>query len=863
VALSNGFKIFSVFGEVGLSGARNVRSQLGQADAAAEQTAGSFAGSAATMSRFAAGFAIAGLAAGAFAIESVRSFSEFDAAMTESLAIMGDVSNVMRRDMEDAARAVATSTQFSANQAAESFFFLASAGLDAEQSIAALPIVAAFAQAGMFDMAKATDILTDAQSALGLTIRDDAVANMENMARVGDVLVKANTIANASVQQFGEALINRAAPRMRQFNIEVEEGVAVLAAYADQGVKSRLAGMQLNILLRDLTRGAVDNAKAFKALGIEVFNTDGSIRKIADIVEDFEVMLKGASDQQRVMAFEALGLNQRVADSLSTLLGASGAIREYEESLRDAGGIMEEVRDKQLETFRKQMTILGSRIRDVFLIVGRELTPVLTDLVSNALIPIVTWVGRIAETQFPAFLRESVKIVSFWVNVGLTALDKLTSGFQRLFAAIQAGRQIETAGVTIQVEEFLRSLIDTEPELVRLIMQLRNAGEITNREILALMTTFETAAKRIPEELRPGFFLGVLGQLPEELRDTFENSSIEALSVLNQLIPRFEAVGIDMGRALGKGVAEGTEEEIDPELAELRARFQEVLDALAASGKEADALKDILGIASDTRNLLEAQRDLRRGDFNLILEMLPLLDEMEELLKDQTLSYSEQASLLREIKALQEDIKEFLIIDTDQLPDMLDTVPLEQRFFETGKLSAGAFSWALQREMPKATGSALDSIRPDLERAGARLIESLLTGAFEAKDLLRIGINILARRFIMPAFLDALGIGSPSKPMVEIGKTLMDSIGIGIRENAHAPAMAITEAMQPTLLAAQAVLQSPSLRGAAMAGMGGTISLDVSRMTPPSNPLAAARDEKWQEFLRESVLVSRTEGFKV
>ena len=63
--------------------------------------------------------------------------------MTKSLAIMGDVSDAMRNDMAQAARQVATSTKFSAEQAAESFFFLASAGLDAKASLAALPQVAA------------------------------------------------------------------------------------------------------------------------------------------------------------------------------------------------------------------------------------------------------------------------------------------------------------------------------------------------------------------------------------------------------------------------------------------------------------------------------------------------------------------------------------------------------------------------------------------------------------------------------------------------------------------------------------------------------------------------------------------------
>ena len=122
-----------------------------------------------------------GLAVAGLAVVSVKAFANFDAAMVKSTAIMGDVSDAMRNDMSAAAREVAKTTTFSAAQAAEAFFFLASAGLDAEQSIAALPKVAEFAQAGMFDMATATDLLTDAQSALGLS-SDDAAENLENLA---------------------------------------------------------------------------------------------------------------------------------------------------------------------------------------------------------------------------------------------------------------------------------------------------------------------------------------------------------------------------------------------------------------------------------------------------------------------------------------------------------------------------------------------------------------------------------------------------------------------------------------------------------------------------------------------------------
>jgi len=139
----------------------------------------------------------------AVGVGAVKAFADFDQAMTESLSIMSDVSDMQRREMTDAAKEVARQTTLSAEQAAESYFFLASAGLDAEESIAALPQVANLAQAGAFDMATATDLATDSMSAMGLEVNE--------LTRVTDVMTKANEIANTSVEQFGKA--ERCQPR--------------------------------------------------------------------------------------------------------------------------------------------------------------------------------------------------------------------------------------------------------------------------------------------------------------------------------------------------------------------------------------------------------------------------------------------------------------------------------------------------------------------------------------------------------------------------------------------------------------------------------------------------------------------------
>ena len=347
---------------------------------ATDAAAGAFAGFTIAAAKL---VSVAASVTSAIGVASVKAFADFDAAMTQSLAIMGNVSSAMEGEMQQAARDVAKTTTFSAEEAARAYFFLASAGLDAEQSVAALPQVAQFAQAGMFDLSQATDLLTDAQSALGLTIRDDAAANMENMAQVADVLVKANTLANASVEQFSQSLTNKAGAALSVANKGIEEGVAVLAVFADQGVKGAEAGERLSVMLRDITRAGAANADEFAKLGLQVFDAEGNLRNMADVTAEFERVLGPMSDAQKAATLDTLGLTRSVADNIKLVLGSSQQMRDYEQSLLDAGGTAEDVATKQLQTFGAQMQLVRSHIGDVFLTIGSRLVPALLDLFDN------------------------------------------------------------------------------------------------------------------------------------------------------------------------------------------------------------------------------------------------------------------------------------------------------------------------------------------------------------------------------------------------------------------------------------------------------------------------------------------------
>lgn len=321
--------------------------------------------------RWAKRIGIALLAIGAL---SVKVFASFDDAMIKSLAIMGDVSAGMQQEMRDLARVLAIDGVTSATDLAKSYFFLASAGLTAEQSMASLATVEAFAVAGAFDMAEATDLLTDAQSALGLTVKD-STQNMMNMTRVSDVLTGANTLANASTRQFALALTSQAGPAMKAFNIPLEQGVAVLAAFADQGIKAQVAGSMFSRMLRLMTKGFRDNTAAWRRFNINIFDATGELLPMGDIINSLTKALGAMSTQQKGAALEMLGFMARSQQAILPLLGLGDRINEYNKQLEKMNGITKEVHEKQLTSFSSQMKILLNNVKDVAISIGERLAP--------------------------------------------------------------------------------------------------------------------------------------------------------------------------------------------------------------------------------------------------------------------------------------------------------------------------------------------------------------------------------------------------------------------------------------------------------------------------------------------------------
>jgi TP901 family phage tail tape measure protein len=633
--ISRAIKDFQKLGAAGASSGTKATFALRTLDSAAKNMVKSLA-------KVGAGVAVFGGLA-------VKSFASFDDAMTQSTAIMGNLSDDMKTKMSDAAREMARTTTFSATEAAKSFYFLASAGLDAESSIMALPKVAKFAQAGMFDMALATDLLTDAQSALGLTIRNDAVANMNNMVRVSDVLVKANTLANASVEQFSSALTNKAGAAMKAVGMDIEEGVAVLAAFADQGIKSEEAGTQFGIVLRDLQTKALANTEQFAKYGVTVFDSSGELRNMADIIGDVEGALEGQSDATKKQILLEMGFSDKSVASMMALIGTSDSIREYEEQLRLASGTTEEIAAKQLTSLSAQLKLAKNNLNDVAITIGSKLAPYV-----RALAGVFQGFGEIASEQgIGAGLKYlGGQFLDLTTNMG--TFGNVMLGLISLFVTLRLVSIAATIaqnlfGVSLLANPigiFVAAVIALGVALVALYLKFEIVRKVINTIALVLKTAFMNVIEAVYNAfagLYNGFAQGI-------------NLLIKGANLFGANIPEIEMLGYRAFTVIGNA-AEKANKQIGASKKSIDA-YGSRLEALAATYSKVETpptppfspsktvetageklqkyIDKLKGLTSAQRSYRDSQKGVLKADTDLLEAKTKLADAqayMNQVLK--------------------------------------------------------------------------------------------------------------------------------------------------------------------------------------------------------------------------------------
>lgn len=278
----------------------------------------------------------------AVATASAKVGSEFEAGMSQVAATMGMTQQEIQagskefKKLESAAREMGATTQFSATQASEALNYIALAGYGADDAVKLLPKTLNLAAAGGLELGYATDIVTDAMSALGLEIKD-ADSFIDQMA-------KTSQKSNTSVGQLGEAIltVGGTAKDLAGGTVELNTALGVLA---NNGIKGAEGGTKLRNVIMSLTAPTDKAGKAMAALGITAYDAEGNMRPLQDVFKDINLEMANMTTQEKKEWLNTVFNKQDLA-AVSGLLAANAvSIDDISTALEAAGGPGEEFKE--------------------------------------------------------------------------------------------------------------------------------------------------------------------------------------------------------------------------------------------------------------------------------------------------------------------------------------------------------------------------------------------------------------------------------------------------------------------------------------------------------------------------------------
>lgn len=299
---------------------------------------------------------------------SVKAGLEFDSAMSQVAATSGKTVGEIK-DLRDFAKEMGSTTSFSATEAAQGLNYMALAGYDAEKSMKMLPTVLNLAAAGSMELASASDMVTDAQTALGLSL-DETTTLVDEMAQT-------SSKSNTSVSQLGEAIL-KIGPTAKTMAGGTKELNTVLGLLADNGIKGTKAGTNLRNILLSMNTSKVKDA--FHEMGVEVFDAQGNMRSLADIFPELSKAMDGLTSEERTGMLSKL-FNKTDLAAINSLLDTSAERwGELGNAISGAEGSAEKMANTQLDNLKGSLTLLKSALEGAGIAISDVLAPYIRKL---------------------------------------------------------------------------------------------------------------------------------------------------------------------------------------------------------------------------------------------------------------------------------------------------------------------------------------------------------------------------------------------------------------------------------------------------------------------------------------------------
>jgi len=302
---------------------------------------------------------------------AVNVSQQFEQSMANAASVAGATGDDFAR-MTALAREMGSKTVFSASQAADALYYMASAGYKVDQMADSIQATLNLASATQSDLAFTTDTVISTLNQFGLEANQAERVTNVFAAAIGNSMANMEKLSNS---------MSYVGPVANSLGYSIEETTGALSVLYNAGYDGSTAGTSLRqslVALMNPTSAALD---VFKELGLTYEEVNPATNDLATIIDRL-----GAAGMDTSQAMKVFGA--RAGPGMLALLSAGGdAVRDMTESITGTNKATE-MAEVQLDTLQGQVKILKSELEEIAISFGDVLIPIIRQFIQKYISPL-------------------------------------------------------------------------------------------------------------------------------------------------------------------------------------------------------------------------------------------------------------------------------------------------------------------------------------------------------------------------------------------------------------------------------------------------------------------------------------------
>lgn len=304
---------------------------------------------------------------------SIKLGMDFEKTMSGVRAVTGATGKDFE-DLEKKAREMGKNTTKSSSEAAQAMEYMGLAGWKQKEIIEGIEPILRLSEAGNLDLARASDLVTDSMSAMGIEVRD--------LGGYLDIVAQTARSSNTDIDAMMEAYLGVGGV-LRGLDIPLKESAVSLGMLANAGIKGGESGKSLSAILTNLTAPTGRAKKALDQLGFSAFDSQGNFKGMDEVLFDLQGKMKGMTTEEQNMYKSMIAGKEHIKGLNALLNGLDDSYDELTGSIANSDGALSTMADIMNDNTAGSISRLLSSMQELGLTIYDTLRPAFVSIIDT------------------------------------------------------------------------------------------------------------------------------------------------------------------------------------------------------------------------------------------------------------------------------------------------------------------------------------------------------------------------------------------------------------------------------------------------------------------------------------------------